>query len=95
MSPWVAGAVAEATGAAAPGGSTRTVINEVTEGDWGDARRPISLELIATTVGPPADGPRMRWSQAYFEAKARAMAAAGYPADAGGLPASAHRTKAA
>jgi len=37
----------------------------------------------------------MRWSQAYFEAKSRAMAAAGYPVDAGGLPASAHRTKAA
>jgi hypothetical protein len=57
----------------------------VTEGNWGDAGRPISLESIATTVGQPADGPRMRWSRAYFEAKARAMATAGYPADTGGM----------
>lgn len=82
---WVAEAIADATGASAPGGSILTVINEVTEGGWGEAGRPISLELIGATVGQLADGPRMRWSRSYFEAKARARALAGYPADAGGL----------
>jgi phenylpyruvate tautomerase PptA (4-oxalocrotonate tautomerase family) len=91
----VADAIAEATGALAAGGSILTVINEVTEGDWGDAGRPISLESIAKTVGQPAGGPRLRWSRAYFEAKARAMAAAGYPLDAGSLPPSWRRVNAA
>jgi len=82
---WVADAVAQSTGAGAPGGSILTVINEVGEGDWGAAGRAISLKSIAATVGQPPDGPRMTWSQSYFDAKARARTAAGYPADAGGL----------
>lgn len=89
---WVTEAIAQATGASDPAASILTVINEVTEGDWGDAGRPISLESIAATVGQPQDGPRMRWSRAHFEAKARARAAAGYPVDAGGLPPSLHTT---
>ena len=60
----------------------------MTEGDWGHGGRPIGLEAIAGAVGQPQDGSRMRWSRSYFEAKARAMQAAAYPPDAGGLPAS-------
>lgn len=82
---WVAAAIAEATGSSEPGNSLLTVINEVTEGNWGDAGHPISLENIAATVGQPKDGPRFGWSYSYFKAKARMMADAGFPADAGGL----------
>lgn len=81
----VAAAIIEVTGSDAPGNSILTVINEVTEGNWGNAGRPISLESIAATVGQPTDGPRFRWSHDYFQAKARVMAQAGYPNDAGGL----------
>jgi len=81
---WVAEAIAGATGCADPAGSLLTVINEVTEGNWGDGGQPISLELIASTVGQDG-GPRPAWSRAYFEAKARAMVAAGYPSDTGGM----------
>lgn len=82
---WVAAAITTAMGSQEPGRSLLTVINEVTEGDWGSAGKPISLESIAATVGQTTDGPRFRWSSDYFSAKARAMAQAGYPADAGGL----------
>lgn len=83
----VGAAVAAATGRADPPDGLLTIIDEVSEGDWGRAGRPISLSAIAAAVGQPQDGPRMRWSRAYFEAKARAMAAANYPPDTGGLPA--------
>lgn len=81
---WVAEAIAGTTGCSDPAGSLLTVINEVTEGNWGDGGQPISLESIARTVGQD-DGPRPLWSRAYFEAKARAMVAAGYPGDTGGM----------
>ncbi|HVY16969.1 MAG TPA: tautomerase family protein [Rhodopila sp.] len=81
---WVAGAIEATTGRA--DSAVLTVIDEVTEGNWGSRGRPISLETIAAAVGQPADGPRLAWSRSYFAAKARAMAEAGYPADAGGLP---------
>lgn len=82
---WVAAAITETVGASDPGRSILTVIDEVTEGNWGDAGRPISLESIAETVGQSKQGGRLNWSRSYFEAKARAMTAAGYPKDAGGL----------
>lgn len=82
---WVAAAITEAMGTREPGRNILTVINQVIEGDWGNAGHPISLESIAGTVGQAQDGPRLTWSRAYFQAKARAMAAAGYPTDAGGL----------
>lgn len=82
---WVAAAIAGATGATPPGNGILTVINEVTEGNWGHAGHPISLESIASAVGQAADGPRMHWSRAYFAAKARAMTAARFPADTGGM----------
>lgn len=82
---WVASAITEVMGTGEPGRSILTVLNEVVEGDWGNAGHPISLESIAGTVGQAQDGARLTWSRAYFQAKARAMAAAGYPADAGGL----------
>jgi phenylpyruvate tautomerase PptA (4-oxalocrotonate tautomerase family) len=81
---WVAEAIAETTGRAGPGDSILTVIEEVTEGNWGCAGHAISLESIAATVGQ-ASGPRVAWSRSYFEAKARARAAVAYPADTGGL----------
>jgi len=82
---WVAAAITAVTGVSDPGRSILTVIDEVTEGNWGNAGRPISLESIAETVGQSKQGARLNWSRSYFEAKARAMATAGYPTDAGGL----------
>lgn len=68
-----------------PGASILTMIDEIPEGDWGCAGRPISIASIAGTVGLDPAGERFAWVRAYFEAKARARAAAGFPADAGGL----------
>lgn len=82
---WVASAIKAATGASTSDIRILTIIDEVTEGNWGSQGAPISLECIAATVGQPEDGPRLTWSRSYFAAKARAMAAAGFPADAGGL----------
>lgn len=67
------------------GASILVIIEEVTEGNWGARGETISLSRIAETVGLPKDGARFRWVRAYFEAKARQFAAAGYPKDAGGL----------
>jgi phenylpyruvate tautomerase PptA (4-oxalocrotonate tautomerase family) len=67
------------------GGSLLVIIEEVTEGDWGCAGRTISLASIADTVGLSKSGERFQWVRAYFAAKARQFAAAGYPADVGGL----------
>lgn len=81
-------AVLAATGQApvqGAGGSVLTVIDEVTEGNWGCAGHPISLASIAGTVGMATDGERFAWVRAYFAAKARHRAAAGYPTDTGGL----------
>ncbi len=67
------------------GGSVQVIIDEVTEGNWGSHGKTISLASIAGTVGLPKDGERFQWVRAYFDAKARQFAAAGYPADVGGL----------
>lgn len=67
------------------GSSALVIIDEVTEGNWGAAGRTISLASIADNVGLPKDGARFAWVREYFDAKARQFAAAGYPADAGGL----------
>jgi len=67
------------------GGSVQVIIDEVTEGNWGSHGKTISLASIADTVGLSKDGERFQWVQAYFDAKARQFAAAGYPADVGGL----------
>ncbi len=82
---WVASAIAGATGVAESDIRVLTIIDEVTEGNWGNRGLPISLESIAVAVGQPAEGPRLGWSRAYFAAKARAVTAAGFPADMGGL----------
>jgi phenylpyruvate tautomerase PptA (4-oxalocrotonate tautomerase family) len=85
---WVMQAIAEATGNPCPqlgAGSVLVIIDEVTEGNWSADGLPIHLASIAKTVGMPADGERMQWSHAYFDAKARQFAAAGYPSDLGGL----------
>jgi phenylpyruvate tautomerase PptA (4-oxalocrotonate tautomerase family) len=81
-------AILEATGSAnAPGGGATilVVIDEVPEGNWGAAGKTISLASIADTVGLPKGGERFGWVQAYFDAKARQFAEAGYPPDTGGL----------
>ena len=61
------------------------VIDEVPEGNWGAAGRTISLTSIAAAVGLPVDGERFAWIRSYFAAKRRHLAAAGYPADLGGV----------
>ncbi len=82
---WVASAIAEATGLAPVDVRVLTIIDDVTEGNWGSRGLPISLESIALAVGQPGDGPRLGWSRSYFAAKARAASAAGFPTDMGGL----------
>lgn len=67
------------------GASVLVVIDEVTEGDWAARGAPISIASIAGTVGLPKNGERYAWVEAYFAAKARQYAAAGYPVDTGGL----------
>jgi hypothetical protein len=67
------------------GASILVIIDEVPEGYWGARGRTISLSSIADSVGLPKDGERYAWVQAYFDAKRRAYAAAGYPANIGGL----------
>jgi len=88
---WVASAITGATDVAASELRLLTVIDEVTEGNWGSRGSPISLESIAVAVGQPEDGPRLGWSRSYFAAKARAVVMAGFPADVGGLPPSMSR----
>jgi phenylpyruvate tautomerase PptA (4-oxalocrotonate tautomerase family) len=67
------------------GASILVIIEEVPEGNWGARGQTISLASIAETVGLPKDGERFAWVKAYFDAKARMYAAAGFPGDAGGL----------
>ncbi len=67
------------------GGSIQVILEEVSEGNWGAGGRTISLANIADKVGMPKNGERFKWIRAYFAAKARQFAAAGYPADTGGL----------
>jgi phenylpyruvate tautomerase PptA (4-oxalocrotonate tautomerase family) len=77
-------AVTQASGEDA-GHSIQVIIDEIPEGHWAAAGRTISLANIADSVGLSKSGSRFAWSKTYFAAKARARAAAGYPADAGGL----------
>jgi phenylpyruvate tautomerase PptA (4-oxalocrotonate tautomerase family) len=67
------------------GSSVLVIIDEVTEGNWGSGGRTLSLASIADAVGLAKTSARFRWVQAYFAAKVRQFAAAGYPADTGGL----------
>jgi phenylpyruvate tautomerase PptA (4-oxalocrotonate tautomerase family) len=74
-----------ATGGPGEGASALVIIDEVAEGNWGSGGKTISLALIAEKVGLPRNGARFKWVKAYFAAKARQFAAAGYPSDCGGL----------
>jgi len=67
------------------GSSIQVILDEVPEGNWGAGGRTISLANIADKVGMAKNGERFKWVRAYFAAKARQFAAAGYPADTGGL----------
>lgn len=84
---WVTEAILAANGVsdANAGKSIQVIIDEVPEGNWAAAGRTISLGSIADSVGLSKDGPRYAWSKSYFDAKARARTAAGYPQDTGGL----------
>lgn len=84
---WVTEAVLAATGVSGhdAGRSVQVIIDEVPEGNWAAAGHTISLAGIADSVGLSKTGSRFAWSKTYFAAKARARAAAGYPADTGGL----------
>jgi len=80
-------AICDVVGDSSPnqGANVLVIIDEVPEGNWGARGRTISLAMIADTVGLPKSGERFKWVRAYFDAKARARAAANYPADTGGL----------
>lgn len=65
--------------------SVQVILDEVGEGNWAAGGRTISLASIADTVGLSKSGDRFAWVRAYFAAKARAFAAAGYPKGTGGL----------
>jgi len=79
-------AIMESLGAPATEGSgVLVILEEVTEGNWGAGGHTISLASIAKTVGLAPDSERYQWVQAYFQAKARQFAAAGYPPGTGGL----------
>ncbi len=67
------------------GASVLVIIDEIPEGNWGARGETISLANIADTVGLAKTSERFKWVRAYFNAKARARAAADYPADTGGL----------
>jgi phenylpyruvate tautomerase PptA (4-oxalocrotonate tautomerase family) len=84
---WVTEAILAATQASGTdaGGSIQVIIDDVLEGNWASAGHTISLANIADSVGLAKSGSRFAWSKSYFAAKARARAAAGYPADTGGL----------
>jgi phenylpyruvate tautomerase PptA (4-oxalocrotonate tautomerase family) len=85
---WVTAAILDTIGAeddSAAGRSIQVIIDEVPEGNWGADGKTISLESIAGTVGMPTNGSRFAWVRSYFEAKARQLAAFGYPDDVGGL----------
>lgn len=84
---WVAAAILEAKGASGEnaGKSILTVIDEVTEGNWGCAGLPLGMAKIAPAVGLAKTSERFAWTTAYFTAKARERVGAGYPADVGGI----------
>lgn len=94
---WVAAAILEAKGAGGEdtgksrsggdnvGKSILTVIDEVTEGNWGWAGLPLGMAKIAPAVGLAKTSERFAWTTAYFTAKARERVSAGYPADVGGI----------
>ena len=67
------------------GHSVQVILDEVGEGDWAAGGRTISIASIADTVGLAKSGDRFAWVRAYFTAKARTFAAAGYPKGTGGL----------
>ncbi len=94
---WVTQAIVDVTAleARAVGESVLVVIEEVKERNWGAGGATISLDSIADAVGLPKDGPRFQWSRAYFAAKSRSYALAGFPPDVGGLPPSSEKARAA
>jgi phenylpyruvate tautomerase PptA (4-oxalocrotonate tautomerase family) len=71
------------------GANIMVVINEVPEGTWGSNGKTIGMNSISTAVGISKESERFQWVERYFTAKDRALKAAGYPDDMGGVIASA------
>jgi phenylpyruvate tautomerase PptA (4-oxalocrotonate tautomerase family) len=80
-------AICDVAGDGSPnqGANVLVIIDEVPEGNWGARGQTISLAMIADAVGLAKSSERFKWVRAYFDAKARARAAANYPLDTGGL----------
>ena len=74
------------------GANIMVVINEVPEGNWGANGKTIGMDSISVAVGLAKESERFMWVERYFAAKSRALRAAGYPADVGGVIASALQT---
>jgi phenylpyruvate tautomerase PptA (4-oxalocrotonate tautomerase family) len=83
---WVTEAVLAATAAVGPdvGHSVQVIIDEVPEGNWAAAGHTISLASIADSVGSPKQAAGLPGRKPTSPPKP-ARAAAGYPADVGGL----------
>ncbi|MGJ7506550.1 tautomerase family protein [Variovorax sp. GT1P44] len=87
----VHGAIVESAGPGS-GAGVLVIIDEVREGNWGAGGQTIGMRRISKAVGLSPDSERFQWVQAYFDAKARQYAQAGYPTDLGGLLVAAPQT---
>ena len=70
------------------GANIMVVINEVPEGNWGANGKTIGMDSISASVGLSKESERFQWVERYFAAKERALKAADYPEDMGGVIAS-------
>jgi phenylpyruvate tautomerase PptA (4-oxalocrotonate tautomerase family) len=85
---WVNDAILQVTGFSGDstaGANILVVINEVPEGNWGANGKTIGLDSISEAVGLSKHSERFQWVEKYFAAKERALKAAGYPEDTGGV----------
>ena len=70
------------------GANIMVVINEVPEGNWGANGKTVGMDSISASVGLSRESERFQWVERYFAAKERALKAADYPEDMGGVIAS-------
>jgi len=74
------------------GANIMVIITEVPEGNWGANGKTIGMDSISASVGLSKDSERFQWVERYFAAKDRALKAANYPEDMGGVIASVVQT---
>jgi phenylpyruvate tautomerase PptA (4-oxalocrotonate tautomerase family) len=89
---WVNAAIVETMGCQDDphaGANIMVIINEVPEGNWGANGKTIGMDYIPIAVGLSKQSERYKWVESYFAAKERALKAAGFPEDMGGVTASA------